>query len=378
MARNDGYSTNTPSSAGSARGGGWPDYTSVRDEPLRSRGRTAVAGPNDAFDDEDDLNPRLMDLDEEEESPFLRGQKRVPVRRGPLPRRAANRLKMAAVALTCLGILVLAAYGLYGYGAHSWRFHVESSDDLDIAGMQNVSRAQVMEVFAADLGRNVFFVPLNQRKRQLEQLSWVESATVMRLLPHRLSIQVRERVPVAFAQVGSRIQLIDANGVLMETPAKALKKYSFPVLVGMSDSEPLSTRVARMRIFTRVMHDLESEGAHLSQDVSEMDLTDPEDVKVTATDDAGAVLVHLGGSDVLERFKLYKAHVQEWRQKFQKLESVDLRYERQVIVNPDTRPATTSASGQGIAAASSPGKRARASKPAAATVAGRKPAATIR
>src|SRR5262249_20659761 len=37
----------------------------------------------------------------------------------------------------------------------------------------------------------------------------------------------------------------------------------------------------------------------------------------------------------LERYKIYVSHVQQWRQQFQKLESVDLRYERQIIVNPD-------------------------------------------
>jgi hypothetical protein len=29
-------------------------------------------------------------------------------------------------------------------------------------------------------------------------------------------------------------------------------------------------------------------------------------------------------------------HVAEWRQQFQKLDSVDLRYDRQIIVNPDS------------------------------------------
>jgi cell division protein FtsQ len=35
---------------------------------------------------------------------------------------------------------------------------------------------------------------------------------------------------------------------------------------------------------------------------------------------------------------MYVAHVQEWRTQFQKLQSVDLRYEHQVIVNPDVVP----------------------------------------
>jgi cell division protein FtsQ len=80
---------------------------------------------------------------------------------------------------------------------------------------------------------------------------------------------------------------------------------------------------------------LDSGGAHYSQDLSEVDLSDLEDVKVRVNDPAGDVLVHLGSSDYLRRYKIYIAHAQEWRQQFQKLESVDLRYDNQIIVNPD-------------------------------------------
>jgi cell division protein FtsQ len=58
-------------------------------------------------------------------------------------------------------------------------------------------------------------------------------------------------------------------------------------------------------------------------------------VNVLANDPQGEVLVHLGSSNYLERYKIYVTHVQQWRQQFDKLESVDLRYDRQVIVNPD-------------------------------------------
>ncbi len=52
-------------------------------------------------------------------------------------------------------------------------------------------------------------------------------------------------------------------------------------------------------------------------------------------DPSGEVLVHLGASDYLRRYKIYVSHAREWRQQFDKLESVDLRYENQIIVNPD-------------------------------------------
>ena len=66
-----------------------------------------------------------------------------------------------------------------------------------------------------------------------------------------------------------------------------------------------------------------------------MDLSDPEDVKVLAADANGEVLVHLGSGNYLQRYRTYVTHVQQWRQQFDKLESVDLRYDGQIIVNPD-------------------------------------------
>ena len=276
---------------------------------------------------------RLIDLDVDEESPFLRGQKRVSVRRSSIPKKTANHLLWAAVAvmiLCCAGLLMA---GLYRYGEKSWRFRVNSSDDIEITGTENVTRAQIMEVMGADIGRNIFFIPLAQQKAQLEQIPWVAGASVMRFVPNQLKVEIEERTPVAFARVGPRIFLIDAGGTLMELPR--IHKYSFPVILGMNPGEPLSTRAPRMKTYDELVRDLDADGAHYSQELSEVDLTDLDDVKVRVNDPAGDVLVHLGSADYLSRYKVYVGHVKEWRQQFQKLESVDLRYDNQIIVNPD-------------------------------------------
>jgi cell division protein FtsQ len=279
---------------------------------------------------------RLVDLESEQESPFLRAQKRVSVRRGSLPRKTAHRLKRAAIAATLLILIAIVAGMAMQYGVHSWRFTIDSSDNIEISGNHNVSRAQIMDVLGGDIGRNIFFIPLAQRQKQLQQIPWVKSASVMRFLPNHLQVQVEERTPVAFARIGSHISLIDADGVVMDLPGGGHHQYSFPVIVGMGEAEPLSTRAARMDIYTQLIGDLDSGGARYSQDLSEVDLSDPDDVKVMVNDPSGAVLVHLGMGNFLDRYKIYVTHVAEWRQQFQKLDSVDLRYDRQIIVNPDT------------------------------------------
>jgi cell division protein FtsQ len=303
---------------------------------------------------------RLIDLDVDEESPFLRGQKRVSARRSALPKKTANWLLWSTVAATLLCVAGVSAAWVYNYGERSWRFRVDSSDNIDVTGMQNVTKAQIMEVMGADIGRNIFFIPLAQQKAQLEQIPWVESASVMRFVPNRLKVEIQERTPVAFARVGPRIFLIDAGGTLMDLPQK--RKYSFPVILGMNPGEPLSTRAPRMKAYNELVRDLDSGGARYSQDLSEVDLSDLEDVKVRVNDPAGDVLVHLGSTEYLHRYKIYVGHVQEWRQQFQKLESVDLRYDNQIIVNPDMQGASRQAS---LTPAAARAAKAAGVKPAA-------------
>jgi len=337
--------------------------------------RESAASERDSRSHELFDDSRVVDLEAEQESPFLRAQKRVSARRGSLPKKTAHGLKWAALALAVLGVLGAIGAALYSYGKHSWRFRIDSSDQIEVVNAQHVTRAQIMEVMGGDIGRNIFFVPLGQRQRQLEQIPWVESASVMRFVPNRLRIEIHERTPVAFARIGSHISLIDAGGNLMElttgpkhtgasssggggTPASGAigRKYSFPVITGTNTSEPLSTRAARMKDYNELMRQLDSTGAHYSQDISEVDLTDSDDVKVVTADPAGGVLVHLGNGNYLQRYKVYVIHVEAWRQQFEKLDSVDLRYDGQIIVNPDLQglprqPALTPAAAKAALAA---------------------------
>ncbi|MFI5104102.1 MAG: cell division protein FtsQ/DivIB [Terriglobales bacterium] len=296
----------------------------------------------DAIDFDGDLDGGL----DGEDGQFLRTQRRVPVRRTTLTRKTLSKLKVVAVLGIVAGAFISMAVGAYLYGMSSWRFRIESTDNVAISGVNNASRTQVMDVAGADIGKNIFYVPLDERKHQLEQIPWVESATVMRVLPNRISVNIRERVPVAFAQIGSRIGLIDAHGVVMGMPANRQTKYSFPVIHGIADTEPLSSRAAAMKIYNRMAQELDSggpDGKGYMQQLSEVDLSDPEDVKVTTAppgaaksgDAGGTLLIHLGAADFLSRYQLYVDHVAEWRKQFPNLQSVDLRYEGQIVVNPD-------------------------------------------
>ena len=91
-----------------------------------------------------------------------------------------------------------------------------------------------------------------------------------------------------------------------------------------------------MKIYQRFVAELDggSDSNHekLSSQLSEVDLSDPEDVKALVPSEGSDLLLHLGDQDFLTRWRNYQQHLAEWKQQYPRLASVDLRYERQVVL----------------------------------------------
>lgn len=214
------------------------------------------------------------------------------------------------------------------------RYRVAGTGNIQATGLAEVSRTEILPVFGEDIGRNIFFVPLAERRKQLEQIPWVQHATVMRLLPDQIRVEVVERQPVAFVRHGQQIGLVDASGVLLTMPVAMMAQhhYSFPVLTGIDPGDPQPSRKARIDLYQRLMSELDANGQHFSNQISEIDLTDPEDARVLMQEQGADILAHFGEDHFLERYQRYKAHIAEWRQQYPKLAGVDLRYEQQVVL----------------------------------------------
>ena len=255
---------------------------------------------------------------------------------GWLPQTRWGRIGAGVGVVAVLGVFAGGALAVRSMLLHDERFVIPTSEAIAIEGNRHVTKAQLLSIFGGDVERNIFTVSLAERRAELERLPWVEHATVMRLLPDRLRVSIVERTPVAFVRQGGHIGLVDKGGVLMDMISTAGEQYSFPVVTGISADEPLSTRAARMKIFERFTTELDAGGAKISEGLSEVDLSSPEDVKALIPDDSsaakGEVLVHFGESDFLERYNKYKAHLGEWRAQYPNLSSVDMRYDRQAVL----------------------------------------------
>jgi cell division protein FtsQ len=281
------------------------------------------------------------DFDDDEDAPVASRRSGLRLRFRGLPRTMKGRVVAGVVLALCLGLCGAVLMFARNVLLHDDRFVIQSSSSIEFTGNAHVTRAQLLSIFGEDVERNIFNVSLAQRKAELEALPWVAHATVMRLLPNRMRVSILERTPVAFVRQGSHIGLVDAAGVLLDMPSdvKADGHYSFPVVSGISPDDPLSTRAARMKIFHQFTSDLDSSGEKISQGLSEVDLSNPEDVKALIPDHSMDILVHFGDSDFLDRYRRFEQHLPEWRTVYPKLSSVDMRYERQVVL--EMQPGTS-------------------------------------
>jgi cell division protein FtsQ len=276
----------------------------------------------------------MRDPDDDELSRF--GEERFKEPAGPWwrPKSIAGRVFLGLGVLLVLGSFTASVVAAKTFLSRDSRFRIAGAGNIEATGLTQVSRAEMLPVFGEDIGRNIFFVPLSERRKQLEAIPWVKQATVMRLLPDQIRVSVVERQPVAFVRQGQQIGLVDADGVLLTMPAAMMAQhhYSFPVVTGVRPADPLSMRQARMAVYGRLIAELDASNQHLSEQLSEIDLTDPQDARVLMPEQGTDILGHFGDDRFLERYQRYKAHIAEWRQQYPKLTAVDLRYDNQVVL----------------------------------------------
>jgi cell division protein FtsQ len=312
-----------------------------------------------------------VDMDPDEDEELAPRRRRYDPPRAPWYRPAGKlgRVLLASGVVLVLGAATVGVIAVKNLLERDGRFRISGTANIQAIGLSHVARADILPIFGEDIGKNIFFIHLSERRKQLEQIPWIEKATVMRILPDQIRVSVVERKPIAFVREGQQIELVDGDGVLLTMSPKAMTQhhYSFPVVTGIDPRDAAASRKARMAVYRRLIDELDSNGQHLSRQISEIDLTDPEDARVLMEDDP--TLLHFGDQQFLARYQRYKAHIAEWRQQYPQLSAIDLRYDSQVVLKmaPGSSAGTTAVStGDGKPVASAAADAA-AGKPSAAT-----------
>jgi len=273
-------------------------------------------------------------FDEEEESPYLRRQRAVKVRRRGQAWGFRRWFLLTVMALT----VGTPACFLAAFLSSSPLFELRSAQDFELSGNRFVTREEIADKLglpartAGAPGVRLFRLSLESARQQLESIPWIRSARLIRLFPKRLEIQIEERTPMAFATVDGLTRLVDKDGVLLIKRGSAI--LDFPVITGLDASANPEERHNRMALFQEFMRQLEGDIAQSGWAVSEVDLANDDDFRVTLVEGPDTILLHFAHDNFRARFRDFLALLPGWRRENALPESVDLRYPNQVVVNP--------------------------------------------
>ena len=302
---------------------------------VKSMPRNAAAADADAY------RPELIS---EDEPRYLRRQRPVEIRRKKFSGKTWSFYRRMLV-LGAVAVAGLTAAGVSGeFLLYSPKVALLKPDQLELTGNRIVAREAVLQQFAHDRGRSVLRIPLDARRSAIEELPWVESASVQRILPNRIRVELTERSPIAFLRNGTELALIDAQGVILDRPRGG--NYQFPIVTGLSESIPRDERGRRMQTYQEFLRDIDFVRAGSSDRVSEIDLANPKDLRVVMTgiaapNDSQAVSIQFGASDFAGKYRMVVDNFAQWQASNGRVRSIDLQYSRQVILNTDTSSGAT-------------------------------------
>jgi cell division protein FtsQ len=283
--------------------------------------------------------PYRPELLADEEPRYLRRQKPLEIRRKKFGGRSWPFYRRVLVWTIAGAASVTVSVVAGRFLLYSPQVLLLKSDQIDLLGNHIVSRESVLQPFAQDRNRSVLRIPLEARRSQLEQLPWVESASVERILPNRIRVELTERTPIAFLRNGNELALIDAHGVILNRPEG--EDLHFPIVAGLPDSMPREEREKRIETYQEFLRDADLVRGGSSDRVSEIDLGNAKDLRVVMTGlasatDSQAVTIHFGNSDFTAKYRMLVENFAQWQANAGRVQSIDLQYSRQVVVNADS------------------------------------------
>jgi cell division protein FtsQ len=206
-------------------------------------------------------------------------------------------------------------------GAGTW-----DTPTLQILGATHASPRAIEAVFAGDLGRSIYLVPVSARLTTLRSVDWVREASIARVWPNRMLVQVKERTPVAFVTLpSSRVGLIDADGVILPT---APSRFDLPVLAGVKAGAPVAERrdaVQRMLLLLAELGDA-------AKDISEIDVSDRDNLAVSQPYKGRSVKLLLGDRNFAVRYGNFVNHYDDIQSRLPGAGVLDLRLEDRITV----------------------------------------------
>jgi cell division protein FtsQ len=236
-----------------------------------------------------------------------------------------------ALKTAALAILTATAVALHGRVVEGLQdlagFHLA---DVKVSGVHYLTEEEVKAVSALKPGDGMFHLDLKTAADRVGRLPWVKSVMFERRLPQNILIAVEERKPAALVDAGS-LWGVDADGRLLP-PSTALLNEDLPLLSGVPvrADDAGNTRSAEiLKPALDFLAFLKKEDPALYSDVSEVQASHPDDLRVTFLDGTTARFGSDAGEDELRHMA---SVLSDLSSKNQHASVMDFRFKDQVVV----------------------------------------------
>jgi cell division protein FtsQ len=206
----------------------------------------------------------------------------------------------------------------------------EQSPGVELLGVKHAAPAYIASTFDRDYGRSIYLLPLRQRREELLRLPWIKDARVTRIWPNRLQIRVTEREPAAFVQLPGEAEmpLIDSDGFILRPEIQ--EALNLPILTGITRQQSDADRRIRVRRLLKLINDT----GELSAKISEVDASDPDNLKVVQDAGGKAVTLIIGNRYFKRRLEKFKQNADDLLRRDPGKTTFDLRVEGSIFARP--------------------------------------------
>ncbi len=256
--------------------------------------------------------------------------KRAP-RRAPVRQRTVRRRRKWAPRILVVLAFAAGAVQLTYAARHAGALAI---DTIAITGHAHVSEGELLGLLASLPGQDLLDADIEGARAALLASGWIRDATLRRVIPSTIEVRVVERTPFALARFGEWLYLIDAAGYLIDQWGPRYAEIDLPIIDGLPPPDAAGDGVAagvRTALAARLVAELVADPP-LAARVSQIDVTDPHDAVVLLSGDPA--LIHLGEGSFAERLRAYVDVAQAIRSGVPSVDTVDMRFGRQVYVRP--------------------------------------------
>ncbi|MFV0390142.1 MAG: cell division protein FtsQ/DivIB [Pyrinomonadaceae bacterium] len=201
-------------------------------------------------------------------------------------------LFLIACLLLCLSFLVLFGYQTV---TASTFFDLKS---VAVEGASAETEGEIKEIVRRNsLVNGVWRADVAKIKTQIESLRDVRRASVSRILPDEIYVNVELREPAAIVRLDGADYWVDKDGLILNVVGKNEKRPEFTMFGWDRNRSESATEENRRRI--QIFNDLRTEWQRnsLISRVRAVDLSDPGEPKAIVSDSGKAVTIVLGLED---------------------------------------------------------------------------------